>query len=97
MSKIEVTPADIELANKIMIRVHSVLESTLSQMIHRPIEVSHSGLDKLIARHRITALEAQAARIAELEAVLRKIASCEKRADGDVVDIAIKALQETGT
>lgn len=31
-------------------------------------------------------------RIAELEAALRLIASCEKRCDGDVVDIAQKAL-----
>lgn len=31
-------------------------------------------------------------RIAELEAALRKIASCEKRCDGDVVDVARQAL-----
>lgn len=31
-------------------------------------------------------------RIAELEEALEKIASCEKRCDGDVVDIARKAL-----
>lgn len=31
---------------------------------------------------------------ARLEAALRKIASCEKRADGDVVDVARAALKE---
>lgn len=33
-------------------------------------------------------------RIAELEAALEQIASCEKRCDGDVVDIARKVLKK---
>lgn len=33
-------------------------------------------------------------RVAKLEAALEQIASCEKRCDGDVVDIARKALSD---
>ena len=59
-----------------------------------------TGFDKWIeeleaaGKTAANTIKTQTARIANLEAALRKIASCEKRADGDVVDIARKALNE---
>lgn len=112
MSEIEITQDDCRVAD---------LMRLAADNMYRRREIA--------ARHRIAALEAQAARIAELEdeldtwksvfpdiapdrvlpdrslleariakleGALRKIASCEKRADGDVVDIARTALQRTG-
>lgn len=61
-------------------------------LVARLREGRTEGMD---LRWHVSAIHNEAAdRIANLEAALRKIASCEKRADGDVVDIARKALNE---